>query len=125
MEIVLTVEDDEDVRDYIKMYLLEWGHTVIEAGSGEGALLALDRLIPDLVLLDIGLPDLSGFDVVNKIAGDEKYEGLKIVALTAADDDESRDHANELGFAGYLTKPIIDPDDIRVMMERHLPADRL
>ena len=122
---MLIVKDGEDVHKNFKNYLLEWGHMVIEAGAGGRVLLALDRLIPDLVLLDIGLPDLSGFDVVKKIAGDEKYEGLKIVALTAADDDESRDHANELGFAGYLTKPIIDPDDIRVMMERHLPADRL
>ena len=68
----MTVEDDELVHDYIKMYVLEWRHTVTEAGSVEGAFLALDRLIPDLVLLDIGLPDLLGFNVVKKIAKEEK-----------------------------------------------------
>ena len=46
-------------------------------------------------------------------------------ALNAADDDESRDHATKQGFVGYLTKPILDPDNIHVTMERHLPADRL
>ena len=86
----MTVEDDEDVRDYIKMYLLEWGHTVIEAGAGVRVLLALDRLIPELVLLEIGLTDLFVFDFVKKIAGEEKYESLKIIALTTADDNESR-----------------------------------
>ncbi len=50
------------------MYPLKWRHTVTEAGLGEGAFLALDRLIVDLALLDIGLPDLSGFAVVKKIA---------------------------------------------------------
>ena len=98
---------------------------MIEARAGGDVLLALDRFIPDLVLLEIGLPDLSVFDVVKKINGEEKYEGLKIIALTAADDNESRNHATELGFVDYLTKPIIDPDDIRVTMERDLPADRL
>mgnify|MGYP001196157819 CR=1 FL=1 len=98
---------------------------MIEARAGGDVLLALDRIIPDLVLLEIGLPDLSFFDVAKKITGEEKYEGLKIIAITAADDNESRNYATGLGFVGYLTKPIIDPDDIRVTMERDLPADRL
>ena len=109
----------------IKNYLPEWGHTVIEEGAGGRVRLALDRFILDLVLLEIGLPDLFVFDFVKKIVGEEKYESLKIIALTAADDNGSRNHATEQGFVGYLTKPIIDPDDIRVTMERHLPADRL
>ena len=121
----MIVKDEEDIHDYIKNYLLEWGYTVIEAGAGGRVRLALDRFILDLVLLEIGLPDLFVFDFVKKIAGEEKYKSLKIIALTTADDNESRNHASEKGFVGYLTKPIIDPDDIRVTMERHLPADRL
>ena len=68
----MTIKDDELVHDYIKMYMLEWRHTVTEAGSGEGAFLALGRLIPDLALLDIGLPDLLDFNVVKEIAREEK-----------------------------------------------------
>ena len=121
----MTVEDDEEHHDYIKMYPLKWRHTVTEAGSGEGAFLALDRLIADLALLNIGLPGLSGFDVVKKIASEGKYKGLNIIALTAEHVDETRNYATELGFVGCLMKAIIDPDDIRVTMERHLTVDRL
>ena len=50
---------------------------------------------------------------------------MNIIALTAEYVDETRNHATELGFVGYLTKAIIDPDDIRVTMERHLIVDGL
>ena len=87
---MLIVKDDEDIHDYVKNYLLEWVYTVIEAGAGGRVRLALDRFILDLVLLEIGLPDLFVLDFVKKIAGEEKYESLKIIALTTADDNESR-----------------------------------
>ena len=85
---------------------------MIEARAGGDVLLALDRLIPDLVLLEIGLPDLSVFDVVKKITGEEKYEGLKIIAITAADDNESR---NGTGVCWLFDEAYYRP--------RHYPRD--
>ena len=61
---MLIFEDDEDVHNYIKNYLLEWGHAVIEARAGGRVRLTLDRLILDLVLFEIILPDLFVFDFV-------------------------------------------------------------
>ena len=105
------------------MYLLEWGHTVIEPGAGGRP--GLNRLIAELALLDIDLTDLSGFDFVKKIAIEGKTMAWNIIAFTAVDDNEPRNHATELGILGCLTMAIIVADNIRVTRERHLTVDRL
>lgn len=120
MAIILTVEDDHDVREYIKYWLLDWGHSVLEAGTGKDAVVAMRTVLPDLVLMDIGLPDISGLDAVKLIRNVPSTSELKIIALTAADDDATRENAEALGFVGYLTKPIIDPDDIRELIDQHI-----
>lgn len=120
MAIILTVEDDEDVREYFKQHLLAWGHTVIEADTGKAAVMAMRSVLPDIILMDIGLPDISGLDAVKLIRDSERTNDLKVIALTAADDTETREQAEELGFVDYLTKPVIDPDDIRDTIDRYL-----
>ena len=100
MAIILTVEDDEDVREYIKHCLLDWGHTVLEADSGKGAVIAMRKVRPDIVLMDIGLPDISGLEAAKLVEGEPGTENMKLIALTAAEDTATRDNASTLGFVG-------------------------
>ncbi|MBG04518.1 MAG: two-component system response regulator [Rhodospirillaceae bacterium] len=118
--IILIVEDDEDVLDYIKAYVLDWGHTVLEATTGAGAILAMRKLLPDLVIMDIGLPDMTGFEAVQLIRKDAETANLTVIALTALDTDEGRQKGEEAGFAAYLTKPIIDVEELREAVESNL-----
>ena len=76
---MLIVKDGEDIHKNFKNYLLEWEHTVIEAGAGGRVLLALDRLIPELVLLEISLTDLFFFDFVKKIAVEKKTMAWRLL----------------------------------------------
>ena len=120
MSIVLLVEDNEDIRDYVKHHVLDWGHTVLESGTGAGAILAIRKLRPDLVVMDVELPDMCGFDAINLIRKDSNTANTKVIALTALDSDEGRQKAADAEFSHYLTKPIIDIDDLRTTMSAHL-----
>ena len=120
MSIVLIVEEIEGIRDYVKHHVLDWGHTVLEAETGAGAIIAIRELRPDLVVMDPELPDMCGFDAVNLIRQDAKTADTKVIALTALDNVEGRQKAAEAKFAHYLTKPIIDINDLRDSMQRHL-----
>lgn len=120
MSIVLIVEETEGIRDYVKHHVLDWGHTVLEAGTGAGAIVAIRELRPDLVVMDVELPDMCGFDAVNLIRKDERTADTKVIALTALDSEEGRQKAADANFAHYLTKPIIDIDDLRTTMHSNL-----
>lgn len=120
MSIILLVEENEDIREYVKHHVLNWGHTVLEAGTGAGAIVAMRELHPDLVVMDVELPDMCGFDAVRLIRKDAHTAKTKIIALTALDGQEERGKAVEAEFASYMTKPIIDIDDLRTTMSAHL-----
>lgn len=120
MSIILLVEDNEGVREYVKHHVLDWGHTVLEAGTGAGAIVAIRELHPDLVVMDVDLPDMSGFDAVNLIRQDTKTADTKVIALTALNSKEDRAKAADAQFAHYMTKPIIDIDELRTTMRAHL-----
>ena len=118
MSIVLIVEETEGIRDYVKHHVLDWGHTVLEAGTG--AIVAIRELRPDLVVIDPKLPDMCGFDAVNLIQKDETTANMPVIALTALNSAEGRQKAADAKFAHYLTKPIIDIHELRVSMRLHL-----
>lgn len=120
MSIVLIVEEDKGVREYVREHVLDWGHTVLEAGTGAGAIVAIRELHPDLVLMDVELPDMCGFDAVNLIRRDDDTADTKVIALTSLDNEEGRQKTADAQFATYLTKPIIDIDDLRDTVQHHL-----
>ena len=120
MSIVLIVEETEGIRDYVKHHVLDWGHTVLEAGTGAGAIVAIRELRPDLVVIDPELPDMCGFDAVDLIQKDDTTANMPVIALTALDSAEGRKKAADANFAHYLTKPIIDIHELRDSMRLHL-----
>jgi DNA-binding response OmpR family regulator len=100
---ILAIEDDPGILRMLERGLAAAGHQVLTAASGEdGALLAVDESV-DLVLLDIGLPELSGHDVLARVR--QRRPGLPVLMLTARDDLETKVRALDAGADDYLTKP--------------------
>jgi DNA-binding response OmpR family regulator len=100
---ILAIEDDPGILRMLERGLTAAGHQVLTAASGEdGALLAVDESV-DLVLLDIGLPELSGHDVLARVR--QRRPGLPVLMLTARDDLETKVRALDAGADDYLTKP--------------------
>ncbi|MFH1422685.1 MAG: response regulator [Planctomycetota bacterium] len=102
---VLIVEDDIDCADSIKIKLENRGYRIVTAFDG---LIALDMardLQPDLVILDIRVPGLSGYHVCRLLKFDERYRKIPIIMLTGKVDRESREMGIKAGADKYITKP--------------------
>ena len=103
---VLLVEDSDAIRDAFTILLEDAGYTVLGAGNGEDALrLAADHL-PDLMLLDMGLPDMTGLDVVRQVKADAATAGISVVAVTGRDEAADRRACLAAGCAAYIVKPV-------------------
>jgi len=105
---VLVVDDCQDSTEMIGMLLESAGHSVTSAHDGPAALALYDRLAPDIVLLDISLPGMTGQEVCRKILSSERSKPKAIVAMTGWQRDEIRHSAEDAGFTHHLLKPI-DP----------------
>ena len=101
---ILVVDDEPDVIESVRLgFTLQWREIdVIGAPSGEAGLDAVERERPDLVLLDIGLPDIDGFEVLRQVRA---FSDVPVVMLTAHDDSMEKVKGLELGADDYVTKP--------------------
>jgi two-component system KDP operon response regulator KdpE len=102
MTTVLVVDDERQIRRALKLNFTARGYQVVEASTGEEALTAVARARPDVVLLDLGLPGMSGITVIEALRG---WTTVPIIVLTARDDEPSKVLALELGADDYVTKP--------------------
>jgi CheY-like chemotaxis protein len=82
------------------------GHQTHTAFDGLEAVEAAEKFKPDLVLLDIGLPKLNGFEACRRIRTEPWSQGMKLVALTGWGQEEDRSRASDAGFDGYMVKPV-------------------
>jgi CheY-like chemotaxis protein len=103
---VLLVEDSDAIRDAFTILLEDAGYTVLGAGTGEDALRLAAERVPDLVLLDMGLPDMTGLDVVRQIKADASTAGIAVVAVTGRDEEADRRACLAAGCAAYIVKPV-------------------
>ena len=101
MSSVLVVEDERDIRDLLRRYLERAGHSVLTTGSGSEAIRLLSDSSPDLALLDLGLPDIDGFEVLRHA----QTLSVPVIALTARSSTEDRIAGLERGADDYVTKP--------------------
>jgi DNA-binding response OmpR family regulator len=99
---VLVVEDERKLRDLIRSYLERAGFTVLSTGSGAEAITMATEASPDLLVLDLGLPDVPGETVVREVRA---VTAVPIIMLTAKASEENRIHGLELGADDYVTKP--------------------
>ncbi len=102
---ILVVDDEPDLRELIRFNLTQAGHEVETASGGREALEAIRRQPPDLVVLDLMLPDLSGIEVCRAVRADPKLRSLPILMLTARSEEVDRVVGFELGADDYVTKP--------------------
>ena len=99
---ILVVEDDKQIRSFIAYALNAEGFRHIAVGTGQGALSALVTDPVDLMLLDLGLPDFDGMDVIRKV---REWSEMPIIVVSARDQDKEKAAALDLGADDYLTKP--------------------
>ena len=102
-ELVLLVDDEPSILQLARMYLERDGFRIQEAKDGEAALEAITRLQPALVVLDVMLPKLDGFEVCRRVRAENN--SVAILMLTARDEDIDKILGLELGADDYLTKP--------------------
>lgn len=102
---ILVVEDDSGLQKYLKELLLDNGYSVQTAGDGIQALNSVEKLIPDLVVLDLGLPNMSGEAVCSELR--KKYPDLPVIILTAKDTTSDIVQGLNLGADDYITKPFV------------------
>lgn len=107
---VLVVEDDFDTRLAYRTLLEHAGWTVREAGDGEQALRVAVDAVPRVVVVDISIPLLDGWETTRRLKLDVRTRDVPVLLVTAHDLDEDRERARELGCAGYLVKPVTGAD---------------
>ncbi len=108
---ILVVDDDKQIVRLVRSYLEQAGYHVLTAYDGEMALHAIRRERPDLVVLDLMLPDRDGWDVTRIVRGDPNLADLPIIMLTARVEDTDKIVGLELGADDYLTKPF-NPSEV-------------
>ena len=104
--LVLVVEDSDAIRTAFTILLEESGYTVAAAPNGTEAVRLAGERSPDLVLLDLGLPDISGLDVARRIKADPATRGIPVVALTGRDDAADREALLSAGCSAFWLKPV-------------------
>jgi signal transduction histidine kinase/CheY-like chemotaxis protein len=109
---VLVVDDNVDAAESLVDLLQVWGHEAECVHTPEEALARLDAFRPDVLLLDIGLPGMNGYELARRIRKRKMGEGFRLVALTGYGQAEDRQRSREAGFDLHLTKPV-DPDELQ------------
>ncbi len=125
MTRILVVEDEESFSDALSFMLRREGYEVVIASDGNAALAAFDKHGPDLVLLDLMLPGLSGTEVCRQI---RSHSSVPIIMLTAKDGEVDKVVGLELGADDYVTKPFSSREllaRVRAVLRRHGEADEL
>jgi phosphate regulon transcriptional regulator PhoB len=122
---VLIVEDEPDIRDLLVFHLEREGYQVVKCRNGVEALRAAHASPPDLVLLDLMLPEMDGLEVCRRLRQDPATQGLPIVMLTARGDEVDRVLGLEMGADDYVVKPFSPREliaRIRAVLRRARPA---
>src|SRR5215216_6470082 len=123
MPTVLIVDDNSDTRVVVRLMLERWGCRVLEACDGRQAFEITVEQRPDLVLMDLSMPVVDGYDAIRSIRGREEFSHLPIIAVIAFDRADSRDGAAAAGCDYYLSKPI-DFRRLEVLVEKLTKAGR-
>jgi two-component system cell cycle response regulator DivK len=103
---ILVVDDNQDSRELVVKVLKNRGYQMIEAVDGEDALEKATAENPDLILMDISIPKINGYEVTRRLKSQMNFKNTPIIALTAHAMKGDREKALEAGCDGYISKPI-------------------
>jgi PAS domain S-box-containing protein len=120
---IVVVDDNDDAASSMAMLLRLMGHEVSVEHDGESALRRIEDERPDIILLDIGLPGMSGYAVAERLRKTPAGRAAKLYALTGYGQDEDRRRSAEAGFDGHLVKPVL-PGDLFALIESTPAAPR-
>lgn len=101
---ILFIEDEQELLNTVAGVLLDQGYQVIKTLTAEDALVRMQESTPDLLLVDIKLPGIDGFDFFHEVRKDERYKKIPVVFLTAFNNLQAQSYAKKHG-AEYITKP--------------------
>jgi len=112
---VLIVDDNSDTAETLAELARSWGHEVAVAEDGPTALELASKFLPEIALVDIGLPQMDGYELARRLRKIPGMEGLPLVAITGYARDEDRRAAHEAGFTLHLVKPV-DPGRLEKLL---------
>jgi two-component system cell cycle response regulator DivK len=118
---ILVVDDDVDIREMLRTVLARAAHRVVEAEHGAEALALIEARHPDLVLLDVNMPVLNGYEACRRLKADPATRAIPVVMLTAATQDDDRERGLAAGADGYVTKPF-SPGALLAQLGAHRAA---
>ena len=113
---ILVVEDNPDAAATMRDFLELSGHEVELAASGTDGVQAARQLHPEVVLCDLGLPGMTGYEVATALRKDPETRSAKLIAVTGYGRDEDRRRSKEAGFDLHLTKPV-DPAQLKAVLQ--------
>lgn len=119
----MVVDDSEDIRELLRMQLTQLGYRVVEAADGREAVEAVRRKCPALILMDLSMPVLDGFEATRLIRRIEAARGVVILAFTALSSGASRARALAAGCDDYVRK-LIGMNELSALLARHLSDGR-
>jgi phosphoserine phosphatase RsbU/P len=121
---ILVIDDSEAIRALITAYLGDGGYRAVEAVDGEEGLESCLQHTPDLILLDIVMPEMDGFSLCSRLQSDVNLRQIPIVMLSSRDDAESKIRSFELGAVDYIIKPV-SKGELLARIKTHLTINRL
>jgi DNA-binding response OmpR family regulator len=118
-KLVLLVDDEQSLLKATSIGLRERGFKVQTVESGESAIEAIQALRPSIVVSDLAMPGMNGFELFQEVKKTAEYKGLPFVFLTAVDDFYAKKFGKELGGAAYITKPV-DLDELEQILKEKM-----
>ena len=119
--VVLIVDDDETLREYVRVNLEMEGYTIHEAASADDGMRVLDELRPDLVLLDVMMPSVDGWEMLRLMHERHGVGSIPVVMFSGKVDPQAADQAAERGAQGFIGKPF-DPNELIAQTKQLLPT---
>jgi two-component system cell cycle response regulator len=117
---ILLVDDNEQNLELLEAFLEEVGGTVRTATDGLAALAEVARHPPDLILLDVMMPRMSGFQCCSKLKADPKSKNIPVIMVTALNEESDREHAADCGADAFISKPL-NKAELLERVRRFLP----
>ena len=116
---ILVVDDETEIRDMLSRHFRYLGYDVDTAGDGEEALKKMREAKFDIVISDIMMPGIDGWETLTRLKRDRETSGIPVIIFTAREHARGHQKSSEMGAAGYFRKPF-EPDELIELVEKHV-----